>query len=58
MKIFLLIATTLALCWFAHSYDMRHYAKQCQETVEWAIQDTSDALQTYCEEQMEKKGCK
>ena len=58
MKTFLAVAIyTIALI-FAHIVELRHYAKQCQETVEWAIQDTSDTLHTYCEEQMEKKGCK
>lgn len=58
MKTFLAVAIyTIALI-FAHIIELRHYGKQCQETVEWAIQDTSDALHTYCEEQMEKKGCK
>ena len=31
---------------------------QCQETVDWAIQTTSDELLQYCEEKMEEKNCK
>ena len=47
------IITVIAM-WIAQWMDMKTYEKMCKESIDWAIQDTSDTLLTYCEEKIEQ----
>lgn len=48
-----IIITVIAM-WIAHRIDIKTYEKMCQESIDWAIQDTSDTLLAYCEEKIEQ----
>lgn len=40
--------------WIAHRLDIKSYERMCKDTVEWAIQDTSDATLAACEDRIDE----
>lgn len=45
---------TIIAMWIAHRLDMKSYERMCKDTVEWAIQDTSDATLAACEDRIDE----
>lgn len=48
------VIITIIAMWIAHRLDIKSYERMCKDTVEWAIQDTSDATLAACEDRIDE----